>query len=114
MIGNMRPGSVIIDLAASTGGNTELTKDGETIEYNGVSITGNSNLPAAMPSDASKLYGKNVLSFLKLLINKDGVPGFNFQDELVEGACIVRGGRITNKRVIDFFNLGSRQKAGVE
>lgn len=114
MIGNMRPGSVIIDLAASTGGNTELTKDGETIEYNGVSITGNSNLPAAMPSDASKLYGKNVLSFLKLLINKDGVSGFNFQDELVEGACIVRGGRITNKRVIDFFNLGSRQKAGVE
>jgi H+-translocating NAD(P) transhydrogenase subunit alpha len=63
----MKPGSVIIDLAASTGGNCELTKNNETI-YKGVTIIGESNYPAQMPIDASRMFGKNVLNFMKLII----------------------------------------------
>ena len=95
----MKNGSVIIDLAAATGGNTEVTKNNETVVYKGVSIVGNSNLPATMPSDASKLYGKNVLNFLQLMINKEGVFNLNFEDDLVLGTCVVHDGKITNERV---------------
>ncbi len=63
MIDKMREGSVIIDLAAATSGNTEHTKNNETVIVHGVSIIGNSSLSSLMPSDASKLYGKNVLNF---------------------------------------------------
>ena len=99
MLGAMKHGSVIIDIAAATGGNTELTKNDETVIYNGVSIVGNSNLPATMPSDASKMYGKNVLNFLQLMINKEGVFNLNFEDDLVKGTCVVHSGVITNERV---------------
>ncbi len=86
MLATMRRGSVIVDLAASTGGNTPATKDRETVQYNGVTIIGDSNLPATMPSDASKLYGKNILNFLQLLINKEGNLVLDTDDELVKGA----------------------------
>ena len=68
----MKPGSVIIDLAASTGGNCEVTKNDETIVYTGVKVIGNSSLPVDMPTDASKMFGKNVINFLKLMINAQG------------------------------------------
>ena len=103
MIKNMRPGSVIIDLASATGGNTELTVNNETITYNGVSITGNSALQATMPADASKLYGKNILNFLQLII-KEGKIDLNFSDDLVAGSCITHDGEITNERVRTFLN----------
>ena len=90
MVSNMKNGSVIMDLASATGGNTELTKDNATVVYKGVSIVGNSNLAATMPSDASKLYGKNIMNFLALIISKDGELNLNFEDDLVKGACIVR------------------------
>ena len=99
MMRNMKNGSVIIDLAASTGGNTELTKNATTVDHNGVSIVGNSNLPSTMPSDASKLYGKNILNFLQLIINKEGNINLNFEDDLVKGTCIAHDGKITNERV---------------
>ena len=99
MIGNMKSGSVIIDLAAATGGNTELTRNDETVNYNGISILGNSALPASMPSDASKLYGKNIINFLNLIISKEGQLNLNFDDDLVKGTCIAHGGIITNERV---------------
>lgn len=86
MIKTMRRGSVIVDLAASTGGNTPLTKNLETVEHYGVKIIGDSNLPATMPSDASKLYGKNILNFLQLIINKDGKLVLDTEDDLVIGA----------------------------
>jgi NAD(P) transhydrogenase subunit alpha len=86
MLDAMRRGSVIVDLAASTGGNTPVTKDRETVQYKGVSIIGNSNLPATMPSDASKLYGKNILNFLQLIISKEGTLITDSEDELVKGA----------------------------
>lgn len=88
MLGKMRKGSVIIDIAAATGGNTPFTKNNETVQYNGVTIVGNSNLPATTPSDASKLYGKNVLNFLQLITTKEGQLNLNWQDDLVKGCCI--------------------------
>jgi H+-translocating NAD(P) transhydrogenase subunit alpha len=99
MIEDMRPGSVIIDLAAVTGGNTELTRDRETVEHRGVSIIGHSTLPSTMPADASKLYGKNVLNFLKLILDKDGNINLNFEDDLVKGCCITHNGQVVNERV---------------
>lgn len=99
MIENMKNGSVIIDLAAATGGNTELTENNTTVNHNGVSIVGNSYLPSIMPSDASKLYGKNVLNFLQLIIDKEGKLNLNFEDDLVKGTCIATAGTITNDRV---------------
>lgn len=86
MLKAMRMGSVVVDLAASTGGNTPVTKDRETVLFHGVKIIGDSNLPATMPSDASKLYGKNILNFLQLLIDKDGNLIKDSQDDLVVGA----------------------------
>jgi NAD(P) transhydrogenase subunit alpha len=99
MISAMKNGSVIIDLAAATGGNTEVTKNDETLIYNGVSIVGNSKLPGTMPSDASKLYGKNILNFLQLIIGKEGQLNLNFEDDLVKGTCVVNDKAITNERV---------------
>lgn len=99
MISAMKNGSIILDLAASTGGNTELTKNDETVIHQGVSIVGNSRLPATMPSDASKLYGKNILNFLKLIIDNDGQLNLNFEDDLVKGTCIVHEEQITNESV---------------
>ena len=99
MISKMRRGSVIIDLAAATGGNTEHTKNNETIEVNGVTIIGNSALPSTMPSDASKLYGKNVLNFLNLIIDKEGGLNLNFEDDLVKGCCITHNGEIVNQQI---------------
>ncbi|MEO8861849.1 MAG: NAD(P) transhydrogenase subunit alpha, partial [Ginsengibacter sp.] len=78
MLNSMKNGSVIIDLAAATGGNTAATKNGETIKYNGVTILGDSNIAASMPYDASKLYGKNIINFLQLIIDKDGKLNLNF------------------------------------
>ena len=99
MFNTMRQGSVIIDLAASTGGNTPFTKNNETIMRNGVTIVGNSNLPATMPSDASKLYGKNVLNFLALIINKEGGINLNWEDDLVQGSCVTYNGDVVHDRV---------------
>ncbi len=99
MIEDMRPGSVIIDIASVTGGNTDLTKNNETVMHNGVTIIGNSALPAMQPADASKVYSKNVLNFLKLIINKEGGLNLNFDDDIVKGTCIATGGKITNERV---------------
>jgi len=99
MMEAMKNGSVIIDMAAATGGNTELTKNEETVFHNGVRIVGNSALASGMPSDASKLYGKNILNFLQLMIDKDGKFNLNFEDDLVKGTCVVHGGAITNERV---------------
>jgi NAD(P) transhydrogenase subunit alpha len=99
MIQAMRNGSVIIDLAAATGGNTPVTKNNETITYNGVSIIGNSSLQSTMPSDASKVYGKNVLNFLQLIITKEGAINLNWEDDLVKGSCMTHNGNIVHERL---------------
>ena len=101
MIAGMKNGTVIIDLASATGGNTPLTKNNETIlTPNGVTILGNSNLPGGMPFDASKVYGKNVLNFLQLVIDKEGAIQLNFEDDIVKGCCITHGNKVVNERVL--------------
>jgi len=99
MLNSMKNGSVVIDLAAATGGNTVATKNEETVKYNGVNIVGNSTLSSSMPYDASKMYGKNIINFLQLIIDKEGKLNLNFNDDLVEGTCIVHDGKIVNERV---------------
>lgn len=104
MLKSMKPGSVVIDLAAATGGNTAVTKNNETVVYEGVTILGNSNLASDMPSDASKLYGKNILNFLQLIISKEGVLELNFEDDLVKGCCMAHEGAVANERVAALIN----------
>jgi len=104
MLKSMKPGSVVIDLAAATGGNTAVTKNNETIVYEGVTILGNSNLASDMPSDASKLYGKNILNFLQLIITKEGALELNFEDDLVKGCCMAHEGTVANERVAALIN----------
>ncbi len=95
----MKEGSVIIDLAASTGGNCELTKNNETIVEHGVTIIGNSNLASTMPSDASKMLGNNFLNFFGLMIGEDGKLNLDVEDEIVQLTCITRNGEVVNERV---------------
>lgn len=104
MLDKMRRGSVIIDLASATGGNTEQTKNNETVIYKGIHITGNSSLPSTMPADASKLYGKNLANFIELLSSKEGALQLNFNDDLVQGSCITHQGSIVNERVKSLFS----------
>ncbi len=85
----MQNGSVIIDLAASTGGNCELTEDGKAVLKEGVTIVGNSQYPSDMPVDASRMYGNNLVNFLKLLIDEEGNLKLDFEDEIVKGTCMV-------------------------
>lgn len=99
MIAAMRNGSVIIDLAAATGGNTPFTKNNETVIVNGVSIIGDSSLQSTMPSDASKMYGKNVLNFLQLIVTKEGAINLNWDDDLVKGCCITHNAEILHERL---------------
>jgi NAD(P) transhydrogenase subunit alpha len=99
MLKRMRKGSVIIDIAAATGGNTPFTKNNEIIQYNGVSIVGNGNLAATMPSDASKVYGKNVLNFLQLITDKESKLHLNWNDDLVKGCCITFNGEVVHERL---------------
>jgi H+-translocating NAD(P) transhydrogenase subunit alpha len=100
----MKPGAVIIDLASSTGGNCELTKDAETIVHKGVTIIGNSNFANDMPSDASKMFGKNILNFLNLMINNKGEFNLNWEDDLVKGTCVTHNKEIVNERVKAVIN----------
>ena len=95
----MKPGSVIIDLVASSGGNCELTKDNETVMHKGVTIIGQSNYPSHKSIDASRMFGKNVLNFMKLIIDEEGKLNLNFEDEIVKGTCITHNSEIYNERV---------------
>ncbi len=90
----MRPGSVIVDLAGEAGGNCELTEPGQTVVREDVTIVSPLNLPATMPEHASALYARNVQSFLEL-VTEDGELKLDFDDEVVKGACVARGGEVT-------------------
>lgn len=95
----MNPGSVIIDLAASTGGNCEVTKNDETIVHHGVKVIGNSQLPTDMPTDASRMFGKNMINFLKLIITKEGGLNLNWEDDIVKGTAVTHNGEIVHERI---------------
>jgi NAD(P) transhydrogenase subunit alpha len=94
---NMTPGSVIVDLAAETGGNCELTEAGETVVKEGVTIAGPVNLPASMPDHASSLYARNIQSLLGVMTGDEGALQLDFEDEVIAGACITRDGEIVHE-----------------
>jgi NAD(P) transhydrogenase subunit alpha len=97
MVRGMRPGSVIVDLAAETGGNVELTRAGEDVDVDGVTIIGTRNIPSTMPLATSQLYARNVANLLLHLV-KDGVINLDFEDEITKGACLTFDGEIVNER----------------
>jgi NAD(P) transhydrogenase subunit alpha len=97
MVKGMRPGSVIVDLAAETGGNVELTRAGEDVDVGGVTIIGTRNVPSTMPLHASQLYARNVANLLLHLV-KDGAINLDFADDITKGCCITHGGEIVNER----------------
>lgn len=101
----MLPGSVIIDMAAGSGGNCELTKKDETVIYNRVRIIGNSDFPSKMPVDASKMLGKNFINFLDLMIDEEGNLKLDFEDEIIAGTCITKDGEIQNDRVKEIISF---------
>jgi NAD(P) transhydrogenase subunit alpha len=94
----MQPGSVILDLAAETGGNCELTRAGETVVEGGVKVIGPRNLPSEMPAPASQLYAKNLENLLGLLVAEDGSVSVDFEDDILAAACITHDGEIRNER----------------
>ncbi|TMC84802.1 MAG: Re/Si-specific NAD(P)(+) transhydrogenase subunit alpha [Chloroflexi bacterium] len=97
MVKGMRPGSVIVDLAADTGGNVELTQAGKEVDVGGVTIIGTRNVPSTMPLTTSQLYARNVANLLLHLV-KNGVFALDLQDDITKGACVTHGGEIVNER----------------
>jgi NAD(P) transhydrogenase subunit alpha len=91
MVGTMRPGSVVVDLAAESGGNCELSRPGEVLDHGGVTVWGAKDVASSMPVHASQLYARNVTSLL-LLMTKDGEVVPDFDDEIVATACVTREG----------------------
>jgi H+-translocating NAD(P) transhydrogenase subunit alpha len=104
-VNSMKPGSVIIDLAASSGGNCELTENGKTVIVNGVQIVGKSDYPAEMPSDASKMFGCNIINLLKIMVDKEGKLNLNLQDDIINGTTAVHGKEYISKRVKQMLNI---------
>ncbi|MCH8330298.1 MAG: Re/Si-specific NAD(P)(+) transhydrogenase subunit alpha [Bacteroidetes bacterium] len=103
-VDGMKPGSVIVDLAASSGGNCEVTKNDVIYSYNdNITVIGDSNLPSTMPTDASKMFGKNVVNFMKLIIDEEGNLNLNFEDDIVKGTCITHNKEIYNEKVKDLL-----------
>jgi len=101
----MKPGSIIVDLAASTGGNCELTENGKTIVAGGVTIIGKSDYPSDMPADASKMFGSNIINLLKIMISKEGNLALDMQDEIINGTAAVHGGEYISQRVKQMLNI---------
>ncbi|MGI9423762.1 MAG: Re/Si-specific NAD(P)(+) transhydrogenase subunit alpha [Hyphomicrobiaceae bacterium] len=97
MVESMKPGSVIIDLAAERGGNCELTKPGDTVDHNGVRIVGPINLPGTVSVNASSLYAKNLLTFLQPMIDAEsGSLKIDWDDEIVQGTLVAKDGKIVH------------------
>jgi H+-translocating NAD(P) transhydrogenase subunit alpha len=106
MVARMRPGSVIVDLAAETGGNCELTKPGETAVVHGVTIAGPLNLPSQLAFHASQMFAKNLQAFLALLVTKDGVLVTDYSDEILAGSLLVSDGTVRHPPTADLLAAG--------
>jgi H+-translocating NAD(P) transhydrogenase subunit alpha len=104
MVEGMADGSVIVDMAADSGGNCEVTVAGEDVSYHGVTVVGLTNPPASMPTHASFLYARNIANFLGLLV-KDGQLAPDFSDEIVAGTCVVRDGRVVHGPTAEALGL---------
>jgi NAD(P) transhydrogenase subunit alpha len=105
----LRPGSVIVDLAAEQGGNCEGVEAGKSVEKDGVTLIGAVNLPATIPVHASQMYGKNITDLFLLLYPKDAAAP-NLDDEIAIGCCITHGGEVVNERVKHLLENGGSPK----
>jgi NAD(P) transhydrogenase subunit alpha len=109
MVDRMSPGSVIVDIAAERGGNCELTRAGEVVEHNGVRIFGPVNLASAIPYHASQMYAKNIGTFLKYLVTKEGNLVLNRDDEIVRETLVTHEGEVVHPRVRELLGLPDLQ-----
>ena len=100
MVESMKPGSVIIDLAAPTGGNCELTRADEVVEHKGVKIAGFANLPARLAADSSALYAKNLANLLPLLVDDDGKKAPHWDDEVLQGMALTKDGAVVHPSLV--------------
>jgi len=99
MVKSMRPGSVIVDLAAESGGNCALTQSGETVVRHGVQILGPTNLPAAIPVHASQMYSKNITTLLAEFVDNEGAVALDFENDVIGPATVTHAGEVKNERV---------------
>lgn len=104
MVDTMKNGSVIVDLAAESGGNCALTQVGKTIVYNGVTIIGERNLPGLLPQNASEMYSRNTTALLTYLATKDGFK-WEMEDEITKGCLITHQGQLVHESTKNFLNL---------
>jgi NAD(P) transhydrogenase subunit alpha len=111
MASAMAPGSVIVDIAAERGGNCELTRPGETVIHQGITILGPLNLASTAPYHASQMYGSNIASFLKLMV-KNGELAINREDEIIRESLVTYGREVVNPRVSELLGLASAAPAG--
>ncbi|XGV96104.1 MAG: Re/Si-specific NAD(P)(+) transhydrogenase subunit alpha [Leptolyngbya sp. BL-A-14] len=102
MIAQMKPGSVVVDMAADQGGNCEGSEAGKDVVRHGVTIIGPTNLPSTMPVHASQMYAKNLLTLVQYLV-KDGALALNFEDDIISGTCVAHAGEVKNQRVRDLL-----------
>ena len=105
MAARMSPGSVIVDIAAERGGNCELTRPGETVEAGGVRILGPLNLPSTIPYHASQMYARNIATFLRHLLDKEGRLALNREDEIVRETLVTFGGEVVHPKVRESMGL---------
>jgi H+-translocating NAD(P) transhydrogenase subunit alpha len=112
MVEAMRPGSVVVDLAAEAGGNCELTRPGEVVEHQQVQVHGPANLPSELPIDASRLYSRNVVSLLSHLLDDEGQLVLDFDDEITDAICLSHGGEVRSQAAREALEGGERSAAG--
>ena len=102
MVKNMRPGSVVLDMAVEFGGNCELSENGKTVKKHNVTIIGEPNLPSLVPTHASEMYSKNILNFINHF-TKEGKFELNMEDEIIQGALITNNSEVVNQRIKDLL-----------
>ncbi|MCL1052188.1 Re/Si-specific NAD(P)(+) transhydrogenase subunit alpha [Shewanella abyssi] len=111
MVDGMKNGTIIVDLAAETGGNCELTEVDKEVVYKGVTILGPSNLPGSAANHASQMYGTNIENLLKLLVDKEGVLSLDFEDEIVKDTVVAYQGEVASARLRDILGLPPQEPA---
>jgi NAD(P) transhydrogenase subunit alpha len=104
MVRGMEPGSVVVDLAAESGGNCELTQPGETVEVNAVVVMGPVDLASTIPYHASQMYAKNMAAFLQNLV-KDGQLRVNLEDPIIRDTLVAHNGELVNAQVRELLGL---------
>jgi NAD(P) transhydrogenase subunit alpha len=102
----MRPGSIVVDLAAETGGNCAVTRADEVVDLDGVRVVGPTNLPSEVALDASRMYARNIITFVQHLVT-EGALALDLEDEITAGALLTHGGEVANERVRGLLEGGS-------